>query len=120
MPLLINYQNLMYVDIIIICIGGSIEVVEEVDGRPTPATGTKTENRLPEKREETQRNELDQPSSSADTIISIFQILNISVYVLVLGGVVYFMNRDYDDMIKKWFVGIFPREADTLGLHVEL
>ena len=52
--------------------------------------------------------------------ISTLQIINIGVYVLFLSGIIYYMNRDYDNLVTKWFVMNFPREAATFGLHVEL
>mmetsp|Transcript_18055 Transcript_18055/g.43415 ORF Transcript_18055/g.43415 Transcript_18055/m.43415 type:complete len:144 (+) Transcript_18055:118-549(+) len=52
--------------------------------------------------------------------VSIFQILNILVYTVLFSGTVYYLNRDYDDIATKWFASSFPREAETLGLHVEL
>mmetsp|Transcript_21015 Transcript_21015/g.37969 ORF Transcript_21015/g.37969 Transcript_21015/m.37969 type:complete len:151 (+) Transcript_21015:186-638(+) len=53
--------------------------------------------------------------------ISIFQILNILVYLFLFLGIMYFLNRDYDNIATKWFVRTFPSEAATLGLHhVEL
>ena len=52
--------------------------------------------------------------------ISTIQIINIGVYVLFLSGIIYYMNRDYDNLVTKWFVMNFPREAATFGLHVEL
>ncbi|KAL7551778.1 hypothetical protein ACHAWF_018668 [Thalassiosira exigua] len=51
-----------------------------------------------------------------DDSLSALQILNGSVYLLLLSGMVYFLNRDYDGLVLKWFVATFPREAETLGL----
>mmetsp|Transcript_19616 Transcript_19616/g.42590 ORF Transcript_19616/g.42590 Transcript_19616/m.42590 type:complete len:134 (-) Transcript_19616:224-625(-) len=52
--------------------------------------------------------------------ISIFKILNLLVYFLFFSGITYYLNRDYDNIATKWFATTFPREAETLGLHVEL
>ena len=48
---------------------------------------------------------------------SFFQILNLLVYISLASGLIYFINRDYGNVITIWFVNAFPREAETLGLH---
>jgi hypothetical protein len=49
--------------------------------------------------------------------VSLLQFLNILVYLLLFSGMLYYLNRDFDSIATKWFVRMFPREAETLGLH---
>jgi len=48
--------------------------------------------------------------------ISLAQQVNFFVYFVLLGALLYFMNRDYNGVITKVFSKYFPREAKTLGL----
>lgn len=59
-------------------------------------------------------------SQAENESTSIFQTLNNLVYLLFFSGIIYYMNRDYDNIATKWFVITFPREAETLRFHVEL
>merc|ERR1712183_648307 len=44
--------------------------------------------------------------------IPILHILNTFVYLFLFSGTVYYLNRDYDDIATKWFIRMFPREAE--------
>ena len=51
-----------------------------------------------------------------DGSYSISQSLNMMVYALLSVALIYYINRDYDHAVTKWFVYTFPREADVLGI----
>lgn len=50
--------------------------------------------------------------------VSIFQGLNVTIYVALLSALVYFINRDYGNAATIWLVQTFPREAETMGFRI--
>ena len=49
-------------------------------------------------------------------IISFKTQLHGTIYVCFLSCLVYFLNREYDNIMTIWFIQTFPREAETLGI----
>ncbi|CAJ1960682.1 unnamed protein product [Cylindrotheca closterium] len=44
------------------------------------------------------------------------QQLNRMVYLVMIMVLIYILNRDYGNVVLVWFVQIFPKEAEILGL----
>ena len=44
--------------------------------------------------------------------------LNLVVYVVLILAIIYFLNRDYNNLATIWFTTTFPREAATLGIEI--
>lgn len=49
-------------------------------------------------------------------IISGKTMLNCLVYVCLFSFGVYFLNHEYDNLATIWFIRMFPKEAETLGI----
>ena len=47
---------------------------------------------------------------------SLSQQVNWAVYTILFVSLLYFINRDYDDIVKIFFIRYFPKEANTIGL----
>lgn len=52
--------------------------------------------------------------------LSLSQKVDVAVYCLLFACLVYFLNRDYGNIVTIWFIRNFPREAETLGIGSEL
>ena len=53
---------------------------------------------------------------SEDSTVSIFAIIKVIMFTSLLSGLVYVLNRDYNNVATIWFVQTFPRESSSLGL----
>eukprot|EP00804_Cyclotella_cryptica_P012264 CCRYP_013860-RA/>CCRYP_013860-RA protein AED:0.01 eAED:0.01 QI:142/1/1/1/1/1/2/2579/175 len=51
--------------------------------------------------------------------VSIFAITKIMILASLLSGLVYFLNRDYGNVVTFWFVKSFPRESATIGISLK-
>ena len=58
-------------------------------------------------------------NSDDDTFISTFKIINITILVVLLWCLIFYLNRDYDKVLTNWFIRTFPRESSTFGLFLK-
>lgn len=52
----------------------------------------------------------------SDNSFSVSQTINATVYLSLVCILIYYVNRDYDNAVTKWFIHNFPREAETLSI----